>query len=75
MLELACVTIKGIVAEVVPTWGCYRTEMAKPEFIFRYKVRNWPAYNRALIRRGQLTLWFDARSRRMARHGLQRRAG
>ncbi len=33
--------------------------MAKPEFTFRYKVRNWPAYNRALVRRGQLTLWFD----------------
>ena len=31
----------------------------KPEFTFRYKVRNWPEYNRALIRRGQLTLWFD----------------
>jgi len=33
--------------------------MAKPEFTFRYKIRNWPAYNRALVRRGQLTLWFD----------------
>lgn len=33
--------------------------MPKPEFTFRYKVRNWHAYNRALVRRGQLTLWFD----------------
>ena len=33
--------------------------MPKTEFTFRYKVRNWPAYNRALVRRGQLTLWFD----------------
>src|ERR1019366_1876955 len=33
--------------------------MGKPEFTFRYKVRNWPEYNRALVRRGQLTLWFD----------------
>ena len=33
--------------------------MPKPEFTFRYKVRNWPEYSRALVRRGQLTLWFD----------------
>ena len=33
--------------------------MGKPEFTFRYKVRDWPEYNRALVRRGQLTLWFD----------------
>lgn len=33
--------------------------MAKPEFTFRYKVRNWPAYNRTLAHRGQLALWFD----------------
>lgn len=36
--------------------------MLKPEFTFRYKVRNWSAYNRALVRRGQLTLWFDERA-------------
>jgi hypothetical protein len=33
--------------------------MAKPGFTFRYKVRNWPEYNRALVRRGHLTLWID----------------
>ncbi len=33
--------------------------MSKREFTFRYKVRNWAEYNRALIRRGQLTLWID----------------
>ena len=33
--------------------------MPKSEFVFRYRVRNWPEYNRALIRQGQLTLWFD----------------
>ena len=33
--------------------------MDKPEFTFRYKVRNWPEYNRALVRRGRLTLWSD----------------
>jgi hypothetical protein len=36
--------------------------MGKLEFTFRYKIRNWPAYNRALVRRGQLTLWFDERA-------------
>lgn len=36
--------------------------MGKPDYTFRYKVRNWPEYNRALIRRGQLTLWFDERA-------------
>ena len=39
--------------------GCYHAGMPKSEFVFRYRVRNWPEYNRALIRRGQLTLWFD----------------
>jgi len=33
--------------------------MRNPEFTFRYKIRNWPEYNRTLVRRGQLTLWFD----------------
>jgi len=36
--------------------------MGKREFMFRYKVRNWPAYNRALVHRRQLTLWFDERA-------------
>lgn len=36
--------------------------MAKPEFAFRYKIRNWPEHDRALVRRGQLTLWFDERA-------------
>jgi hypothetical protein len=36
--------------------------MDKADFTFRYKVRNWSEYNRALVRRGQLTLWFDERT-------------
>jgi len=24
-----------------------------------YKIRNWPAHNKALKRRGSLTIWFD----------------
>ena len=33
--------------------------MNKNDFIFKYRVRNWPEYNRALIRRGSLTFWID----------------
>ncbi len=36
--------------------------MGKPEFTFRYKVRNWPAYSQALVRRGQPTVWFAERA-------------
>ena len=33
--------------------------MTRNEYTFRYRVRNWPDYNRALIARGSLTFWFD----------------
>ena len=33
--------------------------MNKNDFIFKYRVRNWAEYNRALIRRGSLTFWID----------------
>ncbi len=33
--------------------------MDKSDFIFRYRVRNWREYNRALVGRGSLTLWVD----------------
>jgi len=33
--------------------------MANPRSVFRYRIRNWPQYNRALINRGRLTVWFD----------------
>ena len=29
------------------------------EYTFRYRVRNWPDYNQALIATGRLTFWFD----------------
>jgi hypothetical protein len=34
--------------------------MGKSDFIFKYRVRNWPEYNHALVRRGSLTLWVEA---------------
>jgi hypothetical protein len=33
--------------------------MRKSPSVFRYRIRNWPQYNRALINRGRLTVWFD----------------
>ena len=33
--------------------------MTPNQYTFRCRVRNWPDYNRALIARGRLTLWFD----------------
>lgn len=33
--------------------------MDKSDFIFNYRVRNWRDYNRALVRRGSLTLCVD----------------
>ncbi len=33
--------------------------MNKNDFIFKYRVRNWSEYNRALVRRGSQTFWID----------------
>lgn len=33
--------------------------MARIPQAFRYRIRNWHEYNRALINRGRLTIWFD----------------
>jgi len=37
----------------------YDRGMTKAAHVFRYRIRNWPEYNRALINRGRLTVWFD----------------
>ena len=37
----------------------YTGLMRKSDFIFRYHVRNWSAYNRALVGRGSITFWID----------------
>ena len=42
--------------------------MGKSDYTFRYKVRNWPEYNRALVKRGQLTLWFNTEAVAAWRH-------
>ena len=33
--------------------------MTPNQYTFRYRVRNWSDYNRALIARGRLIFWFD----------------
>ena len=33
--------------------------MLQSSSIFRYRICNWCDYNRALINRGRLTVWFD----------------
>ena len=31
-----------------------------PTYKTKYRVANWPAYNRALVRRGDVTVWVSA---------------
>jgi hypothetical protein len=42
--------------------------MSKSFSVFRYRVRNWREYNRALVNRGRLTLWFDEHAVAAWRH-------
>ena len=50
-----------------------------PTYKTKYRVANWPAYNRALVRRGDVTLWVSSEAitawtpRRSGRRGGQRR--
>ena len=32
-----------------------------PTYKTKYRVANWPAYNRALVRRGDVTVWVSRR--------------
>src|SRR5262245_51362161 len=42
--------------------------MHKVRSVFRYRIRNWCEYNRALIHRGRLTVWFDEQAIRAWHH-------
>ena len=50
-----------------------------PTYKTKYRVANWPAYNRALVRRGDVTVWVSSEAiaawtaRRSGRRGGQRR--
>ena len=43
-------------------------QMKKTDFVFNYRVRNWTDYNRALVRRGSLTVWIDEQALSGWRH-------
>src|SRR5882762_5179617 len=40
----------------------YDWPMTNTQSVLRYRIRNWHQYNRALINRGRLTVWFDERA-------------
>ena len=42
--------------------------MPKPHSVLHYRIRNGPQYNRALIKRGSLSGWFDEQAMRAWRH-------
>ena len=50
-----------------------------PRYKTKYRVANWPAYNQALVRRGDVTVWLSSEAiaawtpRRSGRRGGQRR--
>ena len=50
-----------------------------PTYKAKYRVANWPAYNQALVRRGDVTVWLSSEAiaawtpRRSGRRGGQRR--
>ena len=50
-----------------------------PTYETKYRVANWPAYNQALVRRGDVTVWLSSEAiaawtpRRSGRRGGQRR--
>ena len=50
-----------------------------PTYKTKYRVANWPAYNQALVRRGDVTMWVSSEAiaawtpRRSGRRGGQRR--
>ena len=56
-----------------------RKSEVHPTYKTKYRVANWPAYNRALVRRGDVTVWVSSEAitawmpRRSGRRGGQRR--
>ena len=57
--------------------GC--SPKVHPRYKTKYRVANWAAYNKALVRRGDVTVWLSAEAiaawtpRRSGRRGGQRR--
>jgi hypothetical protein len=42
--------------------------MRRSDFIFNYRLTNWPEYNKALISRGSLSVWVDEQAVSAWRH-------
>ena len=57
----------------------YRWETRIDPYKTKYRVANWPTYNQALVRRGDVTVWLSSEAiatwtpRRSGRRGGQRR--
>jgi len=39
--------------------SCYAATRVREHYVLRSRIRNWREYNRALVNRGRLTVWFD----------------
>ena len=75
-------TLRGGSALLVTLRRSHTTGMQSkvhPTYKTKYRVANWPAYNQALVRRGDVTVWLSSEAiaawtpRRSGRRGGQRR--
>ena len=75
-------TLRGGSALLVTLRRSHTTGMKSkvhPTYKTKYRVANWPAYNKALVRRGDVTVWLSSDAiaawtrRRSGRRGGQRR--
>ena len=75
-------TLRGGGALLVTLRRSHTTGMKSkvhPTYKTKYRVVNWPAYNQALVRRGDVTVWLSSEAiaawapRRSGRRGGQRR--
>ena len=75
-------TLRGGGALLVTLRRSHTTGMKSkvhPTYKTKYRVANWPAYNQALVRRGDVTVWLSSEAiaawtpRRSGRRGGQRR--
>ena len=67
-----------VIGEIIPE-SCIHLCEEPPTYKTKYRVANWPAYNRALVRRGDVTVWVSSEAiaawtaSRSGRRGGQRR--
>ena len=91
LMDLTPLHQRGALLHEDPVWGgallvtlrrSHTTGMKSkvhPTYKTKYRVANWPAYNQALVRRGDVTVWLSSEAiaawtpRRSGRRGGQRR--